>query len=100
MLRRSVPVIVAESATTLLLFADDTSLQHFFWQKHDLGLVHLPRLQCSLLSKFSEKAVDSGGDPASLVVRGRCHLLLGHLQEALEDAKAALAQDPSIVKGE
>ncbi|XP_050719096.1 outer dynein arm-docking complex subunit 4-like isoform X2 [Eriocheir sinensis] len=46
----------------------------------------------------AQKAVDSGGDPASLVVRGRCHLLLGHLQEALEDARAALTQDPSLVK--
>lgn len=62
--------------------------------------MHTPRLHCSLQSKFSYKAVDSGGDPASLVVRGRCHLLLGHLQEALEDARAALNQDPSLVKGE
>ncbi|XP_063867497.1 uncharacterized protein LOC135104243 isoform X2 [Scylla paramamosain] len=46
----------------------------------------------------AQKAVDSGGDPASLVVRGRCHLLLGHLQDALEDARAALTQDPSLVK--
>ncbi|XP_045132429.1 outer dynein arm-docking complex subunit 4-like isoform X2 [Portunus trituberculatus] len=46
----------------------------------------------------AQKAVDSGGDPASLVVRGRCHLLLGHLKDALEDARAALTQDPSLVK--
>ncbi|MPC20677.1 Tetratricopeptide repeat protein 25 [Portunus trituberculatus] len=44
----------------------------------------------------AQKAVDSGGDPASLVVRGRCHLLLGHLKDALEDARAALTQDPSL----
>nr|XP_045602179.1 outer dynein arm-docking complex subunit 4-like [Procambarus clarkii] len=46
----------------------------------------------------AQKAVESGGDPASLVVRGRCHLLLGHLQEALEDARGALKMDPSLVK--
>ncbi|XP_063586902.1 outer dynein arm-docking complex subunit 4-like [Penaeus indicus] len=46
----------------------------------------------------AEKAVETGGDPASLVVRGRCHLLLGHLQQALADARDALKVDPSIVK--
>ncbi|KAK8720122.1 hypothetical protein OTU49_013567, partial [Cherax quadricarinatus] len=46
----------------------------------------------------AQKAVESGSDPASLVVRGRCHLLLGHLQEALEDAREALKMDPSLVK--
>ncbi|XP_042890513.1 outer dynein arm-docking complex subunit 4-like isoform X2 [Penaeus japonicus] len=46
----------------------------------------------------AEKAVETGGDPASLVVRGRCHLLLGHLQQALADARDALKVDPSLVK--
>ncbi|XP_042240684.1 outer dynein arm-docking complex subunit 4-like, partial [Homarus americanus] len=46
----------------------------------------------------AQKAVECGGDPASLVVRGRCHLLLGHLEEALEDAREALKRDASLVK--
>lgn len=43
--------------------------------------------------------MESGGGPASLVVRGRCHLLLGHFQEAMEDAREALNRDSSLVKG-
>ncbi|KAK4316366.1 hypothetical protein Pmani_012495 [Petrolisthes manimaculis] len=46
----------------------------------------------------AQKAVESGGGPASLVVRGRCHLLLGHFQEAMEDAREALNRDASLVK--
>ncbi|XP_064081125.1 outer dynein arm-docking complex subunit 4-like isoform X4 [Macrobrachium nipponense] len=46
----------------------------------------------------AEKAVEGCQDPGPLVVRGRCHLLLGHLQQALEDARTALKADPTLVK--
>ncbi|KAK7080976.1 Tetratricopeptide repeat protein 25 [Halocaridina rubra] len=48
----------------------------------------------------AEKAVEGSKDPEALVVRGRCHLLLGNLQKALEDSRTALKADSKLVKGQ
>ena len=49
---------------------------------------------------WSLQAVDSGGpEPANLLMRGRCYLQMGLLQQALEDSQKALKGDPSLIKG-
>ncbi|XP_047737113.1 uncharacterized protein LOC125178111 [Hyalella azteca] len=49
--------------------------------------------------KCAQKAVACGGrDPGALTTRGRCYLLLGRLQEAMQDAQEALQADPTMVK--